>query len=130
MYSLEWAQTVQYFAPLIPRAVRHISAQSESKVAPTQSKQGNNEWGVEAMLFCVVARHKLPIGAGSLVFSDFSHLLIFRQGRHRTSYAGLIIELCHAEAQQVEHRLTIANNLVQSLPLCIASNDHANRFVS
>jgi hypothetical protein len=51
MYSLEWAQTVQYCAPLIPRAVRHISAQNESKVAPTQSKQGNNEWGVEAMLF-------------------------------------------------------------------------------
>jgi hypothetical protein len=33
------------------------------KVASTQSKQGNNEWGVvEAMmLFCIVARHKLPV---------------------------------------------------------------------
>jgi hypothetical protein len=35
--------------------------QSESKVASTQSKQGNNEWGVEAMLFRVVeAWQKLP----------------------------------------------------------------------
>jgi hypothetical protein len=35
-------------------AVRHIQylLQSESKVASTQCKQGNNEWGLEAVLLC------------------------------------------------------------------------------
>jgi hypothetical protein len=35
-------------------AVRHIQylLQSESKVASTQSTQGNNEWGLEAVLLC------------------------------------------------------------------------------
>jgi hypothetical protein len=37
--------------------------QSKSKVASTQSKQGNNEWGVEAMLFhiAVMVWHKLLV---------------------------------------------------------------------
>jgi hypothetical protein len=50
---LKWGTAIPPFPTSLP--------QSESKVTSTQSKQGNNEWGVEAMLFRVVARHKLPV---------------------------------------------------------------------
>jgi hypothetical protein len=50
---------------LLPRDCHHIfAAKSKSKVASTitQSiKQRNNKWGVEAMLFGILAQHKLPV---------------------------------------------------------------------
>jgi hypothetical protein len=47
---------------LFGRRLPHLCHKlSESKVASSQSKQGNNERDVEAMLFRVVARHKLPV---------------------------------------------------------------------